>query len=67
MEKNQNHSADLLGRMLANRLFRNLMAIAIFVRVLDVYNDAGKAFYKGFQGGWHSQTALSSPFEEHLR
>jgi hypothetical protein len=47
----ERESADPLTRMLASRWLRTLIAIAIFIRVLDVYCDAGMSFYLGFQAG----------------
>lgn len=44
METNEDVRVDLLGRMLANRILRTFIAIAIFVRVVDVWYDAGAAF-----------------------
>ncbi len=48
----ETNGPDLLTRMLATRWLRNLIAIAIFVRVVDIYYDAGKAFIRGAQSGW---------------
>jgi len=52
---------DLLTRMLRNRTMRTLIAIAIFVRVMDVYYDAGKAFVKGFMDGHRAHSTSSTP------
>ena len=51
METNE---PDLLTRMLANRWMRNLIAIAVFVQVMDVYYEAGKAFLRGAESGWQA-------------
>jgi len=48
MDQVANNTQDLLTRMLRNRTMRTLIAIAIFVRVTDVYYEAGKAFVEGF-------------------
>jgi hypothetical protein len=45
---------DLLTRMLANRRMRNLIAIAVFVQVMDVYYEAGKSFFRGAESGWQA-------------
>ncbi len=54
METNEPVGPDLLTRMLATRWLRNLIAIAIFVRVVDIYYDAGKSFIRGVQSGWEA-------------
>jgi hypothetical protein len=53
----ETNGPDLLTRMLANRRMRNLIAIAVFVRVMDVYYEAGKAFIQGAESGWQAKPA----------
>lgn len=60
MEQATVENPDLLTRMLRNRTMRTLIAIAIFVRVMDVYYDAGKAFVKGFMDGYRLDHSISS-------
>ncbi|MBL8222180.1 MAG: hypothetical protein JNL62_23290 [Bryobacterales bacterium] len=60
MEQATVENPDLLTRMLRNRTMRTLIAIAIFVRVMDVYYDAGKAFAKGFMDGFSRDHSVSS-------
>ena len=50
----ETNGPDLLTRMLANRRMRNLIAIAVFVQVMDVYYEAGKAFIQGAESGWQA-------------
>lgn len=52
METNE---LDLLTRLLTTHWIRNLIAIAIFARMSDVYYDAGKPFIRGVQQGWEEK------------
>ena len=45
------NAPDLLTKMFASRRMRNLIAVAIFIQVLEVYYGAGKDFFTGFQRG----------------
>lgn len=51
---------DLLTRLLRNRTMRTLIAIAIFVRVMDVYYDAGYSLIKGYKEAERKHAAVSS-------
>jgi hypothetical protein len=58
--------ADVLTRLFANNPFRAFLALAIVLRMADIYYSAGESFLKGYQDGSPCAPAVSNSFNSRL-